>query len=305
MSPRRNAAAGRDDRLSALPDDLLHLVLRRLDARQAVRDLSRLSRRWRRLWASSPFVTLTRSGYREKFGNNLLLRRDPAAPLRVFCLHISYSNCFGQHEFQRRWLRDAISRGGLRVLELTFRCSHDFELPDCLFTCATLEEMEINLSASVYRQDISPKSVCLPRLKKMHLENLLIHTSAVEKLNCGWPALEDLNLHRCRLGSFKISSETLKTLSITDCTHTEIKVSAPNTASLKLTFSGRVHLSAMPRLVSAWVNVSDGPPGDHLAPACAYDLVAALSSAQRIELFRFELLPQDIVQKAATEGLLV
>ncbi|CAL5023446.1 unnamed protein product [Urochloa decumbens] len=256
MSPRHDAAAGRD-RLSALPDDLLHLILRRLDAWQTVRDLSLLSRRWRRLWASSPFVTLTRSSHLERFGSNLLLRRDPSAPLRL-------------------------------------RCSHEFRLPDCLFTCATLEE--INLSASSSWKTISPKSVCLPRLKKLHLKEMLIDPSAVEKLNSGWPALEDLNLHRCWLGSFEVSSETLRTLSITDCTYTEIRVSAPNTASLKLTVSGKVNLSAMPSLVSVWIS-------GHLAP-CASDLVAALCNAQCLELFRFDLILQDVMQKsAATEGL--
>ncbi|CAN6243418.1 unnamed protein product [Urochloa humidicola] len=274
MSPRRDAAAG-PDHLSALPDDLLHLVLRPLDSRQAVRDLSRLSRRWRRLWASSPFVTLTSSAHRESFGTNLLLRRDPAAPLRVFCLHtLCCYRAVDAHVSHRRWLRDALSGGGLRVLELRLRCNHDFELPDCLFTCATLEE--INLSAPLRRQDISPESVFLPRLKKLHLEDVLIKPSAVEKLNSGWPVLEDLNMHRCWLGSFKISSETLKTPSITDCTYTEIKVSAPNTASLKLKVSGRVHPSAMPSLVSAWLHVFDGA-ADHLALSCAYDMVVALS----------------------------
>ncbi|CAL4889429.1 unnamed protein product [Urochloa decumbens] len=301
MSPRHDAAAGRD-RLSALPDDLLHLILRRLDAWQTVRDLSLLSRRWRRLWATSPFVTLTRSSHLERFGSNLLLRRDPSAPLRVFRLRTLCSYYCTHHEFQRQWLRDVMGRGGLRVLELQLRCSHEFRLPDCLFTCATLEE--INLTASSSWKTISPKSVCLPRLKKLNLKEMLIDPSAVEKLNSGWPALEDLNLHRCWLGSFEVSSETLRTLSITDCTYTEIRVSAPNTASLKLTVSGKVNLSDMPSLVSVWMYISDGPPGYHLAPSCAYDLLAALSSAQRIELFRFELLPQDIVQKAAIEGLL-
>ncbi|CAO2044913.1 unnamed protein product [Urochloa humidicola] len=297
MSPRRDTAAGRD-RLSALPDDLLHLILRGLDARKAVCDLSLLSRLWRRLWASSPYVTLTHSSHFERFGSNLLLRRDPAAPVHVFCLHVTFCNS-GHHAFQRRWLRDALVRDGLRVLELKLRrnTSHHFELPDCFFSCATLEE--INLSAS-RREVISPEFVYLPRLKKLHLEDVLIK----QKLNSGWPALEDLNLHQCCLGSFKISSETLKTLSITECTYTEIEVSAPNTASLKLTVSGRVHLYAMPSLVSAWVHVSYGAAG-HLAlsSSCAYDLVAALFNAQRIELFRFDLLLQDTVKMATTEGI--
>ncbi|CAN6237426.1 unnamed protein product [Urochloa humidicola] len=295
MPPRGDA--GRD-RLSALPDDLLHRILRPLDARQAAGDLSLLSRRWRRLWASSPFVTFSqRSARSERFGNNLLLLRDPV-DLRALSLHISDRGSF----FQHRWLRHAQSRG-LRVLELTLRSSScPFQVPDCLFACATLEE--ISLSCKVITQVIAPKSeVSLPCLKKLHLENVCILPCAVEKLNSGWPALEDLNLSLCLLGcSFKVSSETVKSLSITDCTYSEIHVSAPSTTSLKITVSGRAHLSAMPSLVSAWVYVRDYAVG-HLAP-CASDLVAALCNAQRLELFRFDLLLQDVMQKsAATEDL--
>ncbi|PUZ74478.1 hypothetical protein GQ55_1G069300 [Panicum hallii var. hallii] len=74
------------DRLSELPDDLLHCIL------QVVTELSSLSRRWRYLWATLPFVTLW-SGYNvsEKFGNlRLLLLRDGTVSLRTFCLHSSY-----------------------------------------------------------------------------------------------------------------------------------------------------------------------------------------------------------------------
>nr|TKW37505.1 hypothetical protein SEVIR_1G050600v2 [Setaria viridis] len=255
MSPRDDAAAKRD-RLSALPDDLLHRILRPLEARQAARHLSLLSRRWRRVWASSPFVTLK--------------DKDSAG---------------------------SESRG-LRVLELALRGANAIGLPDRVFTCATLEEISLSSRA---RDFIAPKSaVCLPRLKKLHLENVQIDPSAVEKLNSGWPSLEDLNLYQCWLGSFKISSESLKTLSITACVYDEIHVSAPNAGSLKITVSRRVYLSAMPSLVSAWVHCVGA--ADHLAP-CAYDLIAALCNAQRLELFRFDVLLQDIVHKPATEGL--
>ncbi|CAL5059765.1 unnamed protein product [Urochloa decumbens] len=255
MPPR--GEAGRD-RLSALPDDLLHRILRPLDARQVARDLSLLSRRWRRVWASSPFVTFSQSSARsERFGNNLLLLRDPVDLHALSIDSLDRGNFF----FQHRWLRHALSRG-LRVLELTLRSSSPFQVPDCLFACATLEE--ISLSSKI-TEVLAPKSeVSLPRLKKLHLENVCIVPSAMEKLNSGWPALEDLDLSRCLLdlGSFKVSSETVKSLSITDCTY-----------------------------------------AGYLAPY-ASDLVAALCNAQRLELFRFDLILQDVMQKsAATEGL--
>ncbi|OEL38294.1 hypothetical protein BAE44_0000687 [Dichanthelium oligosanthes] len=296
MSPRGDAAAGRD-RLSALPDDLLHRILRHLDARQAARDLSRLSRRWRRVWASSPSFTLHQSAGAERFGNNLLLLRDPV-DLRVFCLHSSNREHFF---FQHRWLRYALSRG-LCVLEINLSCRNClFKLPDCVFSCATLEEF--NLTATAAKNEIfAPRSVCLPCLKKLHLEFVRFEDpSVVEKLNSGCPALEDLSLYRCPLGSFKISSDTLKILSITDCEYDEIRVSAPNVCSLRLTVSGKVQLDSMPFLVSAWVYLCD--KGVHNLAQGGYDLAAALSSAQHLELFRFNLFLQDIMESTAHQAL--
>lgn len=90
-SDQSPGSIGECDRLSKLPDDLLHHILRFVDTRQVVTELSTLSRRWRYLWATTPFVTL-RSGNNvsEKFGNMLLLLRDGAVPLRTFCLHSCY-----------------------------------------------------------------------------------------------------------------------------------------------------------------------------------------------------------------------
>uniref|UniRef100_A0A8R7U1I5 F-box domain-containing protein n=1 Tax=Triticum urartu TaxID=4572 RepID=A0A8R7U1I5_TRIUA len=45
------------DRLSALPNDLLHAVLSRLKARQVVRTCV-LSARWRHLWRSVPCLRI-------------------------------------------------------------------------------------------------------------------------------------------------------------------------------------------------------------------------------------------------------
>ncbi|KAL6604508.1 hypothetical protein ACP70R_042935 [Stipagrostis hirtigluma subsp. patula] len=104
------------DRLSELPDDLLRRILRFLDARKVV-ELSRLSRRWRCLWSTMPFVTL-RSGLNgsENFGNLLLLLRNGSVPLHTFCLHSWYWKHFN-------------SKG----------CR--FEFPGSVFSCATLDEM--------------------------------------------------------------------------------------------------------------------------------------------------------------------
>ncbi|KAL6888342.1 hypothetical protein ACP4OV_009368 [Aristida adscensionis] len=291
-------AAAQRDRLSELPDDLLHRILRFLDARQVVSELSRLSRRWRHLWSTMPFVALRSDVYgSESFGNLLLLLRNGGVPLHTFCMH---SWNWSHFRYERRWLLHALSRG-LCVLEVSLNSSdRRFCLPDSVFSCATLEE--ISLSATVIREVIAPGSVCLPRLKKLNLDFVQFNNpSVIEKLNSGCPALEDLSLSRSLFVSLRISSDTLKTLSITDCTYKEIHVSAPNIASLRLTVSGKVQLDEMPYLVNAWVYVSDDRV-EHLARG-GYDLAAALCNAQHLELFRFNLKLQDMMGNSAREGL--
>ncbi|CAN6271782.1 unnamed protein product [Urochloa humidicola] len=267
------------DRLSALPDDILHRILRFVDARESVGTASLLSRRWRHLWSSSPYLALSPGDACESFGNRLLLLRDNA-PLLTFSLHTMTDS--PDFVYQRRWLRHALIRG-LRVLEVRVSCNRYFELPDCVFTCETLEV--ISLSAGE-KGVLAPKSVCLPRLKKLHLCNAKFNdTSVVEKLCSGCPALEDLSFSYCSLGWCKISSETVKSLSITWCGYKGIYVYAPNTCSLRLTVLGEVQLGGMPSLVSAWVCLRDG--GEKLLARHGYDLMATLCNVQKLELLGF------------------
>ncbi|KAK3156258.1 hypothetical protein QOZ80_2AG0104860 [Eleusine coracana subsp. coracana] len=286
------------DWLSDLPNDILHRILRFLDARQAVGVLSLVSRRFRYLWATMPFITLrspNRKGS-EKFGN-LLLLRDGRVSLHTFCLH---SWCSEHFNYEQRWLHHAMSRG-LCVLELNLNSiNRYFQLPECVFSCAALEELK--LFSTGIREAIAPRSVCLPRLKKLHLDVVQFMNSSVANMHrSGCPALQDLSLSRSILGSFKISSKTLKVLSITDCSYKELHVSAPHVASLRLTVSGKVQLDGMSFLVKAWVYVCDDAV-QHLARG-GYDLAAALCNAQQLELFRFNLFVEDIMENSAHDGL--
>uniref|UniRef100_A0A0A9GMP8 At1g61320/AtMIF1 LRR domain-containing protein n=1 Tax=Arundo donax TaxID=35708 RepID=A0A0A9GMP8_ARUDO len=141
-----------------------------------------------------------------------------------------------------------------------------------------------------------------PRMKKLHLAYMkFTDPSVAEKLNSGCPALQDLSFNQSTLGSFKISSETLKTLSTTSCTYEGIEVSAPNTCSLKLGVAGNVQLHDMPSLVSAWVYVCPGGI-QHLSRG-GYDLVALLCNAQKLELLGFGSILQNIMGNSANEAL--
>ncbi|KAM0852343.1 hypothetical protein ACQ4PT_051823 [Festuca glaucescens] len=242
-----------------------------------------------------PHVTLLGHAS-ERFGDSLLLLRDDDNKLRALTLHSANTDHFAH---QRRWLRHVASRG-IRVLDITLGTAYHFELPNCVFNCATLEEMI--MSALTVRQVVAPKTVCLPRLKKMHLRYMqLSDPSVADKLTSGCLALEELDLSRCSLGVFRISSDTVKTLSVTACDYLEIHVSAPSIASLKLSVAGRVKLDAMPSLLHAWVNVC----GDGLNPhamADIHDFLDALCNAQHLELFRFDSLLKDMMDKPVTDG---
>ncbi|XP_051194243.1 F-box/FBD/LRR-repeat protein At1g78750-like [Lolium perenne] len=219
-----------------------------------------------------------------------------SATVTTSCALTLHSASTDHFAHQCRWLRHVASRG-IRVLDITLGTAYHFELPDCVFNCATLEEITVSALAVV----VAPKTICLPRMKKLHLRFMqLSDPSVADKLTSGCPALEELDLSRCSLGVFRVSSDTVKTLSVTACDYLEIHVSAPSIASLKLSVAGRVKLDAMPSLLHAWVNVC----GDGLNPHAAdrHDFLDALCNAQHLELLRFGSLLKDMMDKPATEG---
>ncbi|KAL6658238.1 hypothetical protein ACP70R_003824 [Stipagrostis hirtigluma subsp. patula] len=105
---KQASAAGGDDRISALPDALIHHVMSFLQAREAVRTRV-LARRWRHLWKSMPVVRITGPGHAQqlrKFLDHLLLLRDRSS-LEVFLLKFTE---FSQDDvpYVNLWIRHAL-----------------------------------------------------------------------------------------------------------------------------------------------------------------------------------------------------
>ncbi|KAF8783636.1 hypothetical protein HU200_000433 [Digitaria exilis] len=82
ISSDSSTAAG-EDRLSALPDDILVLVLMRLHTAAAAAQTSVLSRRWRRLWALLPELRFPSSSDPRHIASALLAHQAPLAFLDV------------------------------------------------------------------------------------------------------------------------------------------------------------------------------------------------------------------------------
>ncbi|CAL4988865.1 unnamed protein product [Urochloa decumbens] len=118
-----------DDRISALPDGVLQLLLSSLPSDEAVQTCV-LARRWRHLWKSTPALRITRGGGRDwtawtlnNFVNHLLLLRggSPADECEISCDEFHVDDDDEVFRFVNLWIRHVFSfcQAGAKNLELT------------------------------------------------------------------------------------------------------------------------------------------------------------------------------------------
>nr|XP_040250396.1 MEIOTIC F-BOX protein MOF [Aegilops tauschii subsp. strangulata]XP_040250397.1 MEIOTIC F-BOX protein MOF [Aegilops tauschii subsp. strangulata]XP_040250398.1 MEIOTIC F-BOX protein MOF [Aegilops tauschii subsp. strangulata]XP_040250399.1 MEIOTIC F-BOX protein MOF [Aegilops tauschii subsp. strangulata] len=240
MSPRKKPkaeavsldAAGLD-RLSALPDDLLHAVMSFLRAWEVARTCV-LSRRWRTLWASAPCVDLRvccKARHRRlptrlaNFTNHFLLLREASAPLDALRLlsspprqdvpYMPYSPQYDDDgedyssEDVEMWIRAAINRRA-RFIQLSHH-PRDDDLSDL---------------------DNVPLVSC--HLKHLHLSGTMLYDKTLRQLSSHCPSLQVLELKDCSLDGPHISSASLITLTMVECRFIrDLTVAAPNLISLR------------------------------------------------------------------------
>ncbi|CAN6248738.1 unnamed protein product [Urochloa humidicola] len=120
------------DRLSALPDDLLHAILSSLKSHQVVQT-SVLSRKWKSLWRSVPRLDIDQVDFEsiqsesltpqqkldkfKAFAYFLLSHRDAGSALDTFQLRVDETDPL--HTHAGRWVRRALSCcSSLRVLRV-------------------------------------------------------------------------------------------------------------------------------------------------------------------------------------------
>ncbi|GJN36547.1 hypothetical protein PR202_gb25420 [Eleusine coracana subsp. coracana] len=201
------------DRLSALPDALLHHILSFLKAWDVVRTCV-LSRRWRDLWASAPCVDVRVGEYREppedfaKFVYRLLLARDLLAPVDTLRLRSpgEEDDSF-EHDDVSMWIRSAIKRK-VRVIQLNGHL-HEY---------AKLNHMDF-------------VSCHLKILKLSYAE---LDDQFIRGLFSRCPSLEELDLKRCTVGACEIVSASLRTLTMVKCKFTmNLSVDASNLVSVR------------------------------------------------------------------------
>ncbi|KAL6599151.1 hypothetical protein ACP70R_046015 [Stipagrostis hirtigluma subsp. patula] len=193
------------DRLSDLPDTMLHHIMSFLSAQEVART-SVLSQRWRLLWTSAPCLDISVDQFGNdrrrfsKFIDQFLQLRGPAS-LDTFRLHSSAVDgaC--------NWIAHAIKHN-VRVLEFTERWEPFY-----------LEPQHIALTSRF--------------LKCLILTNVALNAEVFDPLNNACPALENLQLIRSFLEVPMISSNSLKKLDIINCSLSKaLVIQTPNLISL-------------------------------------------------------------------------
>nr|GEU74396.1 hypothetical protein [Tanacetum cinerariifolium] len=178
------------DRLSSLPDDLIHNILSSISLKQAI-ETSSLSSRWRYIWTSIPYLDFSTQSFSKlkkfsKFVTNILSRRDNQVQLS------SVKVCFrgkATQVFVKRILNYAFSHN---IEQLTFESHNNITFPINLFSSQSLKHLTLTLS-SWYDSCTVTSTWDLPALTTLCLTSIKLD----DDLFSNFPNLKNLTLICC------------------------------------------------------------------------------------------------------------
>lgn len=268
------------DRLSALPDELLHVILSFLPAPLVVQT-SLLSQRWRRFWRSTPLIKIDERDFGissmiatntledrwakfEDFATNLLLFHDNTSALGIFHL------CCRVHNWRHvdRWIRRGIEYCPA-VLQI--------EIVGYVPGFKLLPMVESNFR----------------HLKRLHLMRIILNSYFTGSLCSSCPILEDMNLNRCEFCDIcpqGIISPKLNKLVMEFCsnnTRHPLVITAPSLTYLGLSFGNflaGILLCKMDYLVKAKISF----PENGISEETQRELLSSLCNVTSLELNCFE-----------------
>nr|CAB3460409.1 unnamed protein product [Digitaria exilis] len=229
-----DTAAALVDRLSALPDAMLHHVMSFLRAWE-VASTCVLARRWRHLWASTPCVDLRvwRLGRHSvppedfaRFVYRFLLERDESAPVDTLRL-LSEPPC--REPYGRRQSpspEEGVADYNGRDVDMWSHAAIKRKARVIQFTRHPKAE---DIS------DFEHVNMVSCHLKVLVLAECLLRDRMLRQLPFQCPSLEVLDLKDYLLEGHEISSASLKSLTIIQCRITEdedLTMAAPNLLSL-------------------------------------------------------------------------
>ncbi|XP_076911970.1 F-box/LRR-repeat protein At3g26922-like [Bidens hawaiensis] len=255
-----------DDRLSSLPDDLIHKILSFLKITEAIGN-NVLSPRWRYIWTSMPYLSFTSQDFStlpkfSKFVTHFLSARDNLTD--VYSVKLSFRGKASQ-VFVKRILNYAFSHN---VQQLNVVCLHhkDIELPLSLFSSQSLKHLSLMAYINRgYHYFIIPTSTWeLPALTTLDLHYVTLCDDEADKCVAIFSKcsnLKNLTLkHFKTMGSngFSISHPRLSNLTLESSNYKlkVVNVSAPQLENLTIRFCRVKLVISAPELVSFFYNGS-------------------------------------------------
>lgn len=214
-----------EDRISSLPDEIIHHILSFNDTKYAVQT-SVLSCRWKFVWKSLPYLNFATSEFRilpkfSKFVNRVLSLRNKQT--EVLWVDLYFRGLVSQ-KFVEKIASYAMSHNVQKV-EIFASSPHpkgDHQYPLCLFSSQSLKHLRMISDIGYYHAFPLPQSPWnFPAVTTLYLENIWLcddDTTCLE-LFSKCVNLKNLTLKDCRARSLevmKIITPRLENLSITN-----------------------------------------------------------------------------------------
>ncbi|PWA51822.1 F-box domain, cyclin-like protein [Artemisia annua] len=242
-----------EDRLSALPDELIHQILSCLDTKCAVQT-SLLSSRWNLIWKSMHCLDFSSSEFDNlhkfsKFVTHVLSHRNHQVEVASVKLHFHGA---ASQAFMRKIANYAFSHN---VQELTVVSScpkKNHEFPPCFFSSQTLKQL--SLSFYLFAPCVTPKTPWdFPALTTLDLFDTMLCDDDRESFDpfSKCVNLTNLILRRVTVHAkvFDIIAPQVTKLVLIDCRHSQIvNVIAPQLENLTVTDSPINYMKAPLRL---------------------------------------------------------
>ncbi|KAJ4796266.1 F-box/RNI-like/FBD-like domains-containing protein [Rhynchospora pubera] len=286
--------------LSTLPELVLIHILSFMDPKEAVQTCI-LSKRWRNLWTYVTSLNFNKSAFKRtahfvRFVTNMLFFRG-AIKLDTFRLYwLTHKRTGDTYSMKNRqicasnissWIFSALSCKPLTI-SLVLHGFANLKLPHALFTCASLEQLELGLYDCNNEEVIGTKYVNLPSLKKLELAGLTVNDPVMQMILSGCPLLEELCLSVCSLKLSEMRSDLLRSLTIRQCQGSGVvEIFMPSLISLHLKNPGRLgtilSLKNTPSLVKVFVfsNYFQG----YSFSAAEFEFFTCLTSATDLKLY--------------------
>lgn len=246
---RASIAAEEEDRISKLPDDIIHGILSFLDMKYAVQT-SALSHKWKHIWTSMPYLNLDSQVFPKlphfaKFVKQALSHRNNHTNLSAVDLKFTGSAT----QFVVKSIVNYAYLHNVNKMTIVWFTRRSQEFPAFLFSSHTLKHLSVAVKepyfSCVSGTCFYPESIWdFPALETLNLTRVPFGFYNEKNINLFSKSvnLKDLTLDRCSMKGFgivTIGCPQLSNLTITKiCSYPEVfKVVAPQLENLTASIS--------------------------------------------------------------------